>query len=49
MIEPIDKFYSIRQGEYLDKLKWEITGANREIERLQKRYDNWQGGSDNGI
>lgn len=42
MIEPTDKFYSIRQGEYLDKLKWEIELAERDVVRLQKRYDDWK-------
>ena len=42
LIEPIDKFYSIRQNEYLTKLEYEIKSAVREIERLQKRYDDWK-------
>ena len=41
-IKPEDKFYSIRQGEYLTKLEYEIKTATREIERLQKRYNDWK-------
>ncbi len=42
LVEPTDKFYSIRQGEYITKLEYEIKSAIRETERLQKRYDEWR-------
>ncbi|MCK9370158.1 hypothetical protein M0R04_09660 [Candidatus Dojkabacteria bacterium] len=42
LIENTDKFYSIRQNEYLTKLDYEIKSAIREVERLQKRYDEWK-------
>jgi len=41
-IEPTNAGYKIRQSEYLAKLNYEIKSANREIERLQKRYDEWK-------
>lgn len=34
--------YKIRQGEYISKLEYGIKSASREIERLQKRYDDWK-------
>jgi len=44
-LKPTDNLYAVRQGEYISKLEWNIKCANREIERLQGRYDNWQGGN----
>jgi hypothetical protein len=37
-----DSLYSLRKAEYLTKLEYEIKTAVRDIERLQKRYDNWK-------
>jgi hypothetical protein len=41
-VEPTHMFYKRRQEEYLAKLEYEIKTAVREIERLQKRYDEWK-------
>jgi hypothetical protein len=41
-IQPTDKFYSIIQKEYLVNLDYEVRKATLEIERLQKRYDEWK-------
>jgi len=40
-VEPSNSMYKIRQSEYLSKLGYEIKSAEKEIERLQKRYDEW--------
>ncbi len=42
LVQPTNRFYKIRQGEYLAKLEYGIKTANREVERLQKRYDEWK-------
>ncbi len=34
--------YKLRQREYIEKLNYDIKMANKEIERLQKRYDEWK-------
>ena len=41
-VEPTHAGYKIRQSEYLAKLNYEIKLANREIDRLQKRYGEWR-------
>lgn len=41
-VKPSHPQYKTRQKEYLDKLEYEIKTANREVERLQKRYEEWK-------
>lgn len=40
--KPTDSLYEVRKKEYLTKLDYGIKYAVREIERLQKRYDDWK-------
>ena len=41
-VEPSHHTYKIRQDEYIVSLEHQIKLAKREIERLQKRYDDWK-------
>lgn len=42
-IEPSNPMYGIRSGEYIDKLNSQVSMAEKDKERLQKRFDNWKG------
>jgi hypothetical protein len=40
--QPDDPYYPIRQGEVIRDIEWEIKRADKEITRLQQRYDSWK-------
>jgi hypothetical protein len=41
-LEPTDAMYNIRRGEYIARLEFQNKRALHELERLQKRYDDWR-------
>lgn len=40
--EPGDRLYEMQQKESIRQVEAEIVFGNREVDRLQSRYDNWR-------